>query len=60
MNRNIALYVVLCIVTLGIFVFYWAYKLNEEIAREEANKNKIHKYEDSADYGFELFWEYDQ
>lgn len=34
MNRNIALYVVLCIVTLGIFVFYWAYKLNEEIARE--------------------------
>jgi hypothetical protein len=33
-------------------------KIDEEIAREEANKNKIHKYEDSADYGFEVFWEY--
>lgn len=33
-------------------------KIDDEIAREEANKNKITKYEDSADYGFDLFWEY--
>lgn len=33
-------------------------KIDEEIAREEANKNKIHKYEDTAEYGFKLFWEY--
>ena len=33
-------------------------KIDEEIAREEANKNKVTKYEDTADYGFDLFWEY--
>ncbi len=32
MNRNIALCVVLSIVTLGIYEIYWCYKMNDEIA----------------------------
>ncbi len=34
MNRNIALCVVLSIVTLGIYELYWVYMLNDEIAKE--------------------------
>lgn len=30
-NRNIALYIVLSIITCGIFGFYWLYTLNEDI-----------------------------
>ena len=33
MNRSIALCIVYSIITLGIYMFYWIYKINEESAK---------------------------
>ena len=33
-------------------------KIDKEIAFEEKQNSKEHRYKDTADYGFDLFWDY--
>ena len=41
MNRNIGLCIVYSIITLGIYSFYWMYKLNEETAAEAGREPTV-------------------
>lgn len=40
-NRNIALCILLCIVTCGIYFYYWLYKLDEELSSLSGEKQSV-------------------